>query len=509
MDRHSATPGSELLGPRLRELMQHTAIYGLGPVLGQVAAFLLLPLYTNLLSPADYGVLEIILLVGTFLNVFFGLQTVTQLLRFYHACERERDRREVVSTAIIFTGAVTAAAILPADLLRDRISLALFGTDAQAPLLHLAFWSMVSSNVFATALGYLQARKMSRAFTLLSVAQLVCTLSLNLFFVAWLARGVEGILLSQFLVTGTFAIGLAAWVLGQTGLAVSLTRVRKFLAFGVPMIGWSLAVFAVNAADRMVLSRVGSLSDVGVFSLANRFGTALLVFIVTPFSCFWAAERFAIAKQRDGKEVLARVFTYFFVLLCFVGLAVSVWSDDLVRLMAAERFRAAARICPVLVLAYVLWGTFDSLMAGILIDGRTKEVGVLTGVAAVLHIALCVGLGGAWFAVGVAWAKVITLAALTIGVYVIAQRRYPIPYELGRVAKVLAVALALFLASTLLDGLPPLLGIAVNAVPVIAFPIVLAGVGFLEPAEKRWMIACSRTLIGRRQIVASTAAGDS
>ena len=275
------------------------------------------------------------------------------------------------------------------------------------------------------------------------------------------------------------------------------------------MIGWSLAVFAVNAADRMVLSRVGSLSDVGVFSLANRFGTALLVFIVTPFSCFWAAERFAIAKQRDGKEVLARVFTYFFVLLCFVGLAVSVWSDDLVRLMAAERFRAAARICPVLVLAYVLWGTFDALMAGILIDGRTKEVGVLTGVAAVLHIALCVGLGEAWFAVGVAWAKVITLAVLTIGVYVIAQRRYPIAYELGRVAKVLAVALALFLASTLLDGLPPLLGIAVNAVPVIAFPIVLVGVGFLEPAEKRWMIACGRTLICRRQIVASTAAGDS
>src|SRR5438445_61550 len=233
---------------------------------------------------------------------------------------------------------------------------------------------MVSSNVFATALGYLQARKMSRAFTLLSVAQLVCILSLNLFFVAWLARGVEGILLSQFLVTGTFAIGLAAWVLGQTGLAVSLARMRTFLAFGVPMIGWSLAVFAVNAADRMVLSRVGSLTDVGVFSLANRCGTALLVFIVTPFSCFWAAERLASTKQPDGKDGLA---------------------------------------------------------------------------------------------------------------------------------------LALFLASTLLGGLPPLLGIAVNAVPVIAFPIVLAGVGFLEPAEKRWMIACGRALIGRLQMVASTAAGDS
>jgi O-antigen/teichoic acid export membrane protein len=508
-DQRSATPVSESLAPRLRELVQHAAIYGLGPVLGQVAAFLLLPLYTNLLSPADYGTLEIILLVGTFLNIFFGLQTVTQLLRFYHACERERDRRLVVSTSIIFTGVVTAAAILPADLLRDRIALALFGTDAHAPLLHLAFWSMVSSNVFATALGYLQARKMSRAFTILSVAQLVCTLSLNLFFVAWLRRGVEGILLSQFLVTGAFAVGLTAWVFTQTGVAVSLSRVREMLAFGLPLIGWSLVVFAVNAADRVVLSGVGSLTDVGVYSLANRFGMALLVFVVTPFSRFWAAERFAVAKQPGGKAVIARIFTYFFAVLCFAALAVSVWVGELVRLMAAEQFWAAAQIGPVLVLAYVLWGAFDALMAGVLIEGRTKAVGVLTGTAAALHVGLCVGLGRVLLAAGVAWAKVITLAVLTVGVYVIAQRRYPIAYELGRVAKVLGIAVTLFVASTFLEGLPPLLAVALNTPLVLAFPVVLVAVGFLEPGEKHWLRARASGLIGRLQVAASEAGGRS
>jgi O-antigen/teichoic acid export membrane protein len=500
---------TESLAPRLRELMQHTAIYGLGPVLGQVAAFLLLPLYTNLLSPADYGTLEIILLVGTFLNVFFGLQTVTQLLRFYHACERERDRREVVSTAIIFTGVLTAAAILPADLLRDRISLALFGTDAHAPLLHLAFWSMVSSNVMATALGYLQARKMSRVFTIISVAQLVCALSLNLIFVAWLGRGVEGILLSQFLVTGSFALGLTAWVFAQTSVAVSLGRVREMLAFGLPLIGWSLAVFAVNAADRVVLSAVGSLTDVGVYSLANRFGMALLVFVVTPFSRFWAAERFAVAKQPGGKEVIARIFTYFFVVLCFAALAVSVWVNELVRLMAAEQFWAASRIGPVLVLAYVLWGAFDALMAGILIEGRTKAVGVLTGIAAAVHVGLCVGLASVLLAPGVAWAKVITLAILTVGVYAIAQRRYPIAYELERLVRVLGVAVALFLASTFLDGLPPLLGVAIKAPLILAFPVVLAAVGFLDPDERRWLRARARALVGRLHMAASEAGGQS
>ena len=232
---------SEPLTRRLRELVQHTAVYSLGPVLGQVAAFLLLPLYTNLLSPADYGTLEIIVLVSIFLNVFLGLQIVTQVLRSYHAAEHEDDRRQAVSTAIIFTGVLTAAAVVPADVFRRHVSVALFGTDAHAPLLRLGLWSMVASNVFTAALAYLQARKMSRAYTIIAVAQVVCTLSLNLIFVAGLALGVEGILLSQFLVTGTFALGLAAWVSGQTGFAVSLARVRELLTFGAPLIGWSLA----------------------------------------------------------------------------------------------------------------------------------------------------------------------------------------------------------------------------------------------------------------------------
>ena len=368
---------------------------------------------------------------------------------------------------------------------------------------------MVSSNVSVAALAYLRARKMSRTFTILSVMQLVGTLSLNLVFVAGLGRGVEGILLSQFLVTGTLALGLAAWVFGQTGFAVSLARVREMLAFGAPLIGWSLAWFAVNAADRAVLSSVGSLTDVGVYSLANRFGTALLVFIVTPFSCFWAAERFAVAKEPGGRDVIARIFTYFFVLLCFSALAVSVWIGEFVRLMAAERFWSAARIGPVLVLAYVLWGTFDALMAGVLIEGTTKAVGMLTAAAAALHVGLCVWLGRTLLAVGIAWAKVITLAVLTVGVYAIAQRRYPIGYELGRVGKVLGVALVLFFASTLLDGLPPVLGIAVKAPFVIGFPVALAGVGFLEPAERRWMTAQARAIIGRLHVAVSAASGQS
>jgi O-antigen/teichoic acid export membrane protein len=489
-----SVPGAALAG-RLRDLGRHTVVYGLGPVLGQVASFLLLPLYTHLLSPTDYGTLEIIVLAAAFLNVFLGLQIVTQLLRLYHGCERDEDRHRVVSTALLFTAALTAGAAALVSLFRAPLSVALFGTDAYGDLLRLALWSVVATNVFAAALAYLQARKMSRAFTALSVAQLVGTLSLNLLFVAWWRRGVEGILLSQLLVTGSLALGLSLWVLGRVGVGVSPAAVRTMLGFGLPMIGWSAAVFVVNAADRMVLSAVASLTDVGVYSLANRFAMALLVFVVTPFAYVWASERFALARQPDGRELIARTLTYVFVVLCFVALAVAVWMDELVRAMAAPEFWGAADLGPVLVLAYVLWGSFDALMTGILIDGRTGTVGLLTGLAAAAHVGLCWLLGRTFGAYGVAWAKVITLGALTVGVYLLAQRCYPIGYRVGRLARVLGVAVALFLLSQLLDGFPLLLGFALKTPLVLAFPLLLLASGFLDATERRWLAAHIRVAL--------------
>jgi O-antigen/teichoic acid export membrane protein len=314
---------------------------------------------------------------------------------------------------------------------------------------------------------------------------------------------VEGILLSQLVVGATFAVGTMAWVLTRTGVGISPACVRQMVVFGLPLIGWSLVVFVVNGGDRLALTAVGSLTDVGVYSLANRFAASLLVFVVAPFSNFWGAERFRVARQPNGREILGRVFTYFFVVLCFAGLGVSVLGHEVVRLMASEQFWGAAAIVPILALAYVLWGAADAFMTGVLIDGGSRAVGALTACAAAMHLLLCIGLGQVAFAAGVAWAKVITLTVLAASVYAISQSRYPIPYEARRVAKALGVAVALFLASALLDGLPPLLGIAASLPLVLAFPLALAAVGFFEPAERRWVADSGRALLGRLQAATS------
>ncbi len=484
----------DLLAPRLADMLRHTMIYGLSPILGRAASFLLLPLYTRLLSPADYGTLEIVLLAASLLNVFLGLDVCRSVLRLYHASEGERQRSQVISTGIVFTAVLTGAVVLALDPFCNHISIVLFGTEANAHLIRLALCSLIFTNVFMVGLASLQAQKAPGAFTTILTSNLVFALLLNLLFVAWFAWGVEGILLSQFVLTGISAVGLGSWVLGRVGLSVSLRKVREMVAYGAPLLGASLGWFVLNAADRAVLSRVGSLSEVGLYSLGDRFGAALLMFVVTPFSLFWAAEQFAVAKEAEGRDIIARVFTYFFTCLCFVALALGAWMGDVVRLVAAEQFWAAGKIGPILVLAYLLWGVFGYLTTGLLIERKTTYVGALAGGAGALYVALCVALARPFLALGVAWAKVITLGVLTVGTYLIAQHVYRVRFEVTRITKVAGISVVLFAVSRFLDAPSPLLGIVVKAPIVLGFPLALAGVGFLDAWERRWLTRQMRTL---------------
>jgi O-antigen/teichoic acid export membrane protein len=483
------------VGQRLVQMALHTATYGLVPALSRIASFLLLPVYTKYLSPAEYGALEVVMLASTLVNLFVGLEIVNSVVRLYHSYDAERDKQEVVSTAMIFTGAVTAAAIIVADLARYRIASGAFGDASVADLLRLAFYTLVFENIVLVLYAYMQARKLSFAYTAVWVAQVTATLSLNVLFVVGFRSGVAGILTSQLIVNAILAVGLAVWAIRAVGLRFSMAKMRSMLTFGVPLIGVSVGVFARNAADRSVLVAVASLADVGLYSLGNRFASLLVAFVILPFSLLWNAERFEIAKHRDGNEMIARVFTYFVVLLCCAGLAVSVFIDGIVRLMTAPDFWPAARIGPVLVLAYGLSGIFAFLTTGALVARRSGTVGLLSVLGSLGHVGLCV-LGGTMFlGVGVAWANVITYSLLCVGAYITSQWVYPIPFEIGRVTKAVCTAVALFAASTYVTASVPLLEIAWKAPIVMAFPAVLAGLGFLDARERRWLAARIKALV--------------
>src|SRR2546430_17223362 len=80
---------------------KHGLVYGGGILLSKAVAFFMLPVYTHYLTPADYGVLQLIDMVLEVASIVAGSRLAAGIFRFYHKAETDEERQAVLSTAMV------------------------------------------------------------------------------------------------------------------------------------------------------------------------------------------------------------------------------------------------------------------------------------------------------------------------------------------------------------------------------------------------------------------------
>ena len=87
-----------------KKMISHGGIYLLGNILSKAVSFIMLPIYTRCLTPADYGILELLSLVIDFVAVILGMRISQAIFRFYSEYDDQEQKNSVVATAIMMIG---------------------------------------------------------------------------------------------------------------------------------------------------------------------------------------------------------------------------------------------------------------------------------------------------------------------------------------------------------------------------------------------------------------------
>jgi O-antigen/teichoic acid export membrane protein len=427
------------MASELRTLGRHTLVYGAGEAVGRLASFIMLPVYTRFLTPADYGVLE---LMGTTIDVIGMIAGIGLAAGVFKEFARITDRRErdrMVGTVTLATGTlslVTALLGLLAAPLLARWVLAGAGTPVFVRIFFVIYFLQSLTGI---PFLLVRAEERSLLYVWLNVGKLVAALSLNILFLVHLRMGVMGVLIGNVIVSGVLGVGMAAWTLRRVGLHFSADAFRRLSRFGGPIVVWSLASFVLTFSDRYFLVHWASAATVGVYSLAYKFAFLLSAFAFTPFSQVWEPRRFVVAQRPDAQAVFGRVFFYLNLCLGIGALGLVLFTRDVLAVMADPAYLPAAAVVPLLLGATILqqWTGFCNL--GLYLKEKTglyARAG-LAGVAAVtvLNFAL-IPRWGMW---GAAWATLAAYAVRFAAVYLFAQRAYPIDYGWARVARLLAI----------------------------------------------------------------------
>lgn len=462
---------------------KHSGIYAIGNALNRVGAFLLLPIYTRLLSPAEYGTLETLYLVSTVVSGVLGVGIAHATLRFYFDYKDAADRRSVVSTNLIASLVISIIGVLVVSLFANPLAAWLFKGQSLGWAIQWMLATIVFELASQVGLAYVRAVERSMLFIVVSFVKLVVQVIANSVALMHFNAGVEGVMAGNCL---TVALGFAllSWVsLRDCGLRFEWAKLMPVLRYSLPLLWTTMVGVVASTADRFLLQSLVSLEALGIYALALKLSKLASDLVGEPINRAYGAFRFTIMERDDAGIIQAQVVRYLAVILSLIGLAIVLFAGDALRLIAAPAYWEAARYLPWLVGAAVLQVLTYPLQTGIYYQKKSSSI---------FHVALAACVAGLVLGVPLIWAFGILGACLSVlGVAIvsvvmtdrISQRFFPVHYEWRKLGTLLALVIAIAVAGQLADRLPLLWSLPLRFVLSAAFLVGIVATRVIEPAE--------------------------
>ncbi|MCP4633954.1 MAG: oligosaccharide flippase family protein [candidate division Zixibacteria bacterium] len=479
---------SEVGKTSYRRILGHSSIYILGMMISKVVGFIMIPIYTHYLAPADYGVLELLTMTSDIIAMLIGIGLAQSVLRFYYNYEAPEDRNSVVSTALI-TGILLFAGIF--GVLNFQSSLAaniILGSGDSANYFNIIFITMMFFAGVEIPLVYLRAQQRSIYFVVINLIKLIIQLALNIYFIVILQWGVLGVLYSGLIATVAVGLFLTVQTFWETGFHFSINKLKELIKYGYPLIFTNIGAFVLTYSDRYFLKFYTDLNEVGIYSLGYKFGMMVSILLLGPFHQFWTAEMFAVAKRDDAKKVFRDFFTYstfISILFCF---AISIYMRDAIELISEQSYWSAYKVIPYICLAYIFMGLHGFTCCGILIAKETRFMAYSTVYAVIANVVLNFILIPKLGAVGAALA---TIGAFGIRFYTTfrySQRFFPIKYEWGRIISSLSLAVIMVAAAFMVKFDNLFYNLIFDTGVLISYLLILYILGWFNSREKELII---------------------
>jgi len=466
----------------LRRFLRDSAIYGLAGILVRSVSLLLVPVYTRILSPTDYGIVDLVTVFTAFVGVTVALEIAQALARFLPDADTAEERSQYASAALWFTLSGYAAFTVVAVAFASPLAALLLDSAERRDLILVALPLVVGSGVFYLLQSQLRFELRPTQFAISGIVYSGTGIAASVLLVAGLRIGVAGVFLGQ-AIGALVGIAVAgAWARHTYRLAVDFGTLREMVRFSLPLVPSSVGVMIALYVDRIAIKELLTLHDLGLFGIGYRMASVVMLLMI---GFQGALTPLIYAHYRDPKTPgeLARIFSFFITVALGVCLVLAVFAGEIVRLAAPPVYWDGAAVVPLLAPALLLSSMYV-FTPGLAIAKRTGVISAISLLGAGLSTGLSftlvplLGIRGAAASTLVGAATVFALSMIA------SQRHYPVPHPWGRIAIASLAGLGIFLVASALP-VGAWSSIALKTLLVILAGVVCVALG-LVPIPWRW-----------------------
>lgn len=361
-----------------KELIKNTIIISIGKFSTQLVSFLLLPLYTSLLTTAEYGQYDFLNTISIFLIPCVTLLMEEGMFRFLIDAKETKSKGEVFSTTFLFSiASFTIWSIL----------IFIVGTILNYPftvyLIFYIFASLLSSLAGSTARG-LSKFKLYSLFCFLSS---FLTILLNILFILGFKMGLDSLFLSY--IIGNSVISL--WLLFKIKV-FSYVRIsnldkkvtKEMIKYSFPLVPNSISWNAISLTDRLLIINYLGAAKNGIYSVGLRFPTIINT-CYSYFNLSWKESASKMVNKKDKDDFYNSVYINLNRLLICVSILIIAFLPVIFNILIKKDYREVYDYIPLMIMS-VYFSNLSNFCSGIFSAYKdTKILAKTTLVATIIN----------------------------------------------------------------------------------------------------------------------------
>ena len=256
---------------RGKYLIKNTAIFAIGGFSTKLIGFLLVPLYTYVLTTEEYGTIDLVFAICSIIIPIIMCNIGEAVTRY--ALEKGANYDEILTVSFIWLliGHVVGIIIIPI----------LYSIDiANAYVIQIYLYTLlVSTNT--VLLAYLRGREKLISYTICSVISAAVIALLNIIFLLVFKLGINGYLMAYII---SYAISnIIALILGKQykvikNFSVNKKLIRNMSIFSITLVPNSVLWWVTNASDRILVTKMVSVAANGLYTVSYKIPSLMTTF---------------------------------------------------------------------------------------------------------------------------------------------------------------------------------------------------------------------------------------
>ena len=410
--------------------IKNSFVYTIGNVLTRGIAIFLLPIYTNYLSPSEYGIIDLFVVIASIVNILISLEISQGIARYYQDAKDEKEKADYTSSAFWFTFIAYLLFLSISLIFSHTLTFWLLGDISNQNIFLLAVFAIATNGIFYFTRNQLKWQIQPKDSILTDFINVFVVASVAVYLLIAEGLKVESIFIGQ--IVGNIISSFVAIFYAKKSYRFTfcVNKIKEMVSYSLPLVFSSIGVFIAVYIDRIAIRDLLGLDELGIYGIAYSFA-AVAFFVIAGFQKSLTPLVFKYYKEKNTSSDISRIFDIFVIFALFVISGTILFDKELVFLFTTEAYYSSASLIPILTMT-VFFSNMYIFAPGIAIAKKTKLIIMITTSSAILNIILNYTLIPIFGLISAAYATLISSVSAFLFYTILSHKFYPIFYQVKK-----------------------------------------------------------------------------